>query len=130
MDETLIRAGGVFHFALVVFHLLFWRLFDWNTDLRSLSVINRAVVPVLNLSLTFLFALFGFLSLFHSRELSTTGLGRSLLVGLALFWAARAMQQIVFFKLRHWMSWVFLLIFSGGAVLYAVPAIHGFQQAG
>ena len=130
MYEGLIQAGGVFHLALLVFHLMFWRLFDWERELRSLSFINRAVMPVLNLSLILLFALFGYLSLFHSRELLTSALGHSLLVGLAVFWAARAAQQIVFFKLRHWMSWVFLLIFSGGAGLYAIPAIHGLRQAG
>ena len=43
---------------------------------------------------------------------------------MALFWFARAVQQVVFFKLQHPASWVFLLIFLTGSLLYAIPAIH------
>ncbi len=41
-----------------------------------------------------------------------------------MFWLERAVQQIVFFKLRHWASWAILLLFISTSLLYAVPAIH------
>jgi len=51
--ELLIWAGGLFHLAFVVFHLLFRKLFRWDTELAKLTSLNRAVVPVLNISLVY-----------------------------------------------------------------------------
>jgi uncharacterized paraquat-inducible protein A len=95
--ETLIKAGGLYNIILVVFHLLFWRIFNWEQDLRSLSSLNRSVMPVVNLSLTFVFVIFAYISLVHSTELLTSPLGNSLLVFIALFWLARSLLQIIFF---------------------------------
>jgi len=84
--------------------------------------LNRAIMQVLNLSLTFVFVIFGYVSLVHTCELVETPLGRSLLAVIALFWLWRASQQPLFFGLRHWGSVAFLLLFLLGSVLYAVPA--------
>lgn len=81
-------------------------------------------MQVLNLSLTFAFVIFGYVSLFHSRELLETALGHSLLVLISLFWLLRAIEQIVFFKLKHWGSAVFLTVFLSGAMLYGIPAAN------
>jgi len=55
---TLVHLGGWYNLLLVVLHLLFWRIFDWRRDLRSLTFVNRAVMQVLNISLTVAFAIF------------------------------------------------------------------------
>jgi len=122
--ETLIIAGGFYNIGLIVFHLLFWRIFDWEHDLKLVSYLNRATMQVLNISLTFAFVIFSYISFTHTTELLTTSLGHSLLVLMALFWLARSVQQIVFFKLHHWASWAFLLLFLCGSLLYAIPAIY------
>ena len=120
--ETLISFGGVYNIALILFHLSFWRIFNWNEELARVSFLNRAVMQVLNISLMFVFAIFAYISLVHTSELMNTPLGNSLLVLMALFWLARSVQQIVFFKLQHWLSWLFLLLFFSGFLLYAIPA--------
>ena len=112
MMDAVVKAGGVYCFAFVIFHLLFWRLFNWREELRSLSFLNRCIMQVLNLGLTFAFVIL------------VTPLGKSLLVLIALFWLARALEQIVFFKLKHWGSIAFLLIFLAGALLYGIPAAY------
>ena len=122
--ELLVKAGGIYNIALVVFHLLFWRIFNWKKDLRSLSFLNRAIMQVLNLSLTFVFVIFSYISLVHTKELISTSLGQSLLSLIALFWFARSVEQVVFFKLKNWRSMAFLAFFLVGTVLYAVPAIY------
>ena len=124
MNEALVIAGGLYNLVFAVFHLLFWRIFGWREDLRSLRFVNRAIMQVLNLCLTFAFVIFAVVSLGHTEELLTTGLGHSLLALFALFWLARAIEQIVFFELRSRVSWVFLALFLVGTALYAVPAIH------
>lgn len=123
MSETLIRIGGAYCLALVVFHLLFWRLFDWRRDLRSLTYVNRAVMQILNLCLTFTFVIFGVVSLWHTEEMIGTGLGRTLLALIALFWLLRAVEQVVFFGLRRWLSVAFFLAFLAGSALYAWPLV-------
>ena len=128
--ETLIIAGGFYNIGLIVFHLLFWLIFNWDHDLKQISYLNRATMQVLNISLTFAFVIFSYISLFHPTELLTTSLGNSLLVLMALFWLARAIQQIIFYKLRHWASWAFLMLFVSGCVLYAIPAIHIIRHPG
>jgi len=122
--DALIKAGGIYSFGFVIFHLMFWRIFNWGEDLRSLSFLNRAIMQVLNVSLIFAFVIFGYISLLHTNELMESSLGHSLLVLIALFWLFRAIGQIVFFKLKHWGSVVFLLVFLSGAVLYGIPAVY------
>ena len=122
--ELLIKAGGIYNIVIVIFHLLFWRIFNWKEDLRSLSFLNRAIMQVLNLSLTFAFVIFSYISLVHTKELISTSLGQSLLGLIALFWLARSVEQVVFFKLKNWRSIAFLVFFLVGTVLYAVPAIY------
>ena len=120
--DILIKLGGIYNFLLVIFHLLFWKIFNWNDDLQSLTFLNRAIMPVLNISLTLLFVMMGIVSLLHTQELLTTDLGKTLIIAMALFWLARSIQQIIFFKLKHALSWGFLLFFSLGAALYGIPS--------
>lgn len=122
--ELLVKAGGIYNIVLVVFHLLFWRIFNWGEDLRSLSFLNQAIMQVVNLCLTFAFGIFAYISLVHSAELLTTPLGKSLLSLMAVFWLFRTMLQAMFFKLKHWSSIAFLGFFFVGGVLYGIPAIY------
>ena len=123
MNESLITIGGIYCIAFAVFHLLFWRIFNWGEDLRSLSFLNRAIMQVLNLTLTIVFISFAYISLAHTNELLTTPLGKSLLIFISLLWFARAAMQPIFFKLKHWGSTAFLLLFISGGVLYGVPVL-------
>lgn len=119
---TLIHVGGCYLVLLAVFHVLFWRIFDWKRDLRSLSFLNRAIVQALNVSLTGAFLIFAWVSLRHADALLATALGRDLLTAISLLFLARAVQQAVFFRLRVWGSWAFLAFFLLGTALYGIPA--------
>jgi len=123
--ESLIKLGGIYNIILVVFHLFFWRIFNWKEDLRSLSFLNRQTMQVVNLSLTIVFVIFAYISLTHTNELLSTQLGKSLLFSIALLWLARTAMQAVFYKLKHWSSVAFLAYFFAGGLLYGIPAIYG-----
>jgi hypothetical protein len=120
---NIVVIGGIYNIGFAVFHLLFWKLFRWREDLASLTSLNRAVMQILNLCLTFAFVLFAFVSLFHSVEMVSTALGRSLLLLIAIFWFLRAVEQIVFFGLRRVVSVVLFLIFIAGFALYTLPLV-------
>lgn len=78
MRESLIIAVGIYNLFFAVFHLLFWRIFDWKIDLASLAFLNRAIMQVSNLCLAFVFIIFGVLSLLYPGQLVETELGSTL----------------------------------------------------
>jgi len=119
--EHLLTAGGLFNVVFALFHLLFWKLFRWHEELPKLSRLNRAIVQVLNLCLTFVFLIFAYVSFVHTGELLGTSLGRSLLVLMGAFWYLRAVEHVWFFRVRNRLSHVFLVLFLIGGSLYVLP---------
>ena len=119
--KFLIFIGGFFHLAFFVFHLFFWKLFDWKRDLSSLKPVNRGIIQVLNLRLMWIFLVFAYISFFHADALLTTALGNAILISIALAWLMRAVEQIVFFKLKSAVSAAFFVVFLFGACLYLSP---------
>ncbi|GMV34313.1 MAG: hypothetical protein DCC59_12075 [Chloroflexi bacterium] len=122
-SQTFLFAGGIYHLALAIFHVFFWRIFHWKKDLAALTRINRAVVQILNLCLTFLFIVMAYVSFVHASELISSPLGRTILASIALFWILRLILQFVFFGARHRVSILFIAIFAIGASLYLLPSI-------
>lgn len=121
LSHKMILFGGVFHLGIAIFHLFFWRIFRWKEDLDSLTHVNRAIVQILNLCLTFLFFVMAYVSFFHPAELLAPPLGRTILISIALFWMMRLMLQVVFFGVRHPLSILFIGLFLIGALLYLIP---------
>jgi hypothetical protein len=125
--DIAIKLGGLFNLAFVIFHALFWKIFDWKHDLRSVSFLNRQIMQVLNLCLMFSLLIFAYISFFHSRELTSTALGHALLLLISVFWLLRAVEQAVFFRLKRSLSVAFFVLFLIGSGLYAYPwlAVRG-----
>jgi len=121
MNETLIKLAGFYNILLIMFHIMFWCIFNWREDLKTLSFLNKSIMQVLNISLILVFVLFSYISFVHTNELLNTSLGNTLLSLIAIFWFARAAQQVIFFKLKHWGSWAFMFFFILGGILYGVP---------
>jgi hypothetical protein len=123
LSEVMILLGGFYNLGFAIFHLLFWRLFRWKRDLSSLTFINRSVMQILNLCLTFVFLLMAYISFFNTSELIQTNLGKTLLVGFSLFWFLRMIEQIIFFGIRNLISIALTLVFLFGCVIYLIPLI-------
>ncbi len=119
--KTILIIGGLFHLGFAFFHLFFWKLFRWKEDLAALNHVNRAVMQILNLCLTYVFIVVGILSIVYRHELVATTLGNALLVAIAVFWFLRLVQQIIFFGLRGRRTNVFSALFFIGGVLYLLP---------
>ena len=122
-------SGSIYNLGLITFHLMFWKIFNWNTDLRSLSIINRPVMQILNLSLTFVFFIFAYITFFYSAELITTPLGKTLLGLISIFWLFRAFQQIWFFGWKNITSILFFLLFMVGCIIYLLPLLEAVRIA-
>ena len=53
--DLLIQLCGLHSFAFALFHLAFWKLFDWKHDLRKTRLATRAITQILNLRLIYFF---------------------------------------------------------------------------
>ena len=122
--KTLIYIGGFYCVAFAVFHLAFWRLFDWRRELPKLKPVNRGVLQVLNLRLTYVFFVVGFLCFFLPQDLLTTRLGRVLLGAVSLFCLMRAIEQPLFWKFDKISAALFAVLLAG-AVIFALPLLNG-----
>jgi hypothetical protein len=116
--ENLLKIGALFHVVFAIFHLLFWKLFDWVQELKNLSNTNKSVMQILNLRLIFVFLIFAYISYFNTSDLLSTKLGLTLIIAIALFWGFRSIEQIIYFGVNKIASNVLLLLFIFGSLLY------------
>lgn len=119
VTSGLIVAAGCYNLAFAIFHLLFWRLFRWPQQLPRLNAANAGIMQVLNLCLAYVFVVAAMLCFWFGAELGGTELGQFVLVALAIFWAARAVYQPMFFGLSHPFSVALFGIFILGAAIHA-----------
>jgi hypothetical protein len=112
------------HVGWAVFHLFFPRIFKWTKALSNLDPVNRSIYQVLNLCLTFYFAVAAYLSLVFAQEMLTTPLGKKLIAVFAAFWLLRFGLQQRFFKPAHPMSILMSVLFLITMGLYIYPMMH------
>ena len=124
--KTLIIIGGFFWLGYFVFHIFFWKLFNWKVELNKLHPVNKAIMQVMNLCLMLVFLVFAYISIFHTDELLTTGLGKSILGGIVLFGLFRAVEQVILFDLKPHLSKLFLVITIITTTFFLVPLISIF----
>jgi hypothetical protein len=120
-SNLLLTIGGIYNRGFAVFHLFFWKIFHWKEDLAKLTHINRAIMQILNLYLTFIFLVMSYVSFMFQSELVTTDLSRALLISFSILWFLRTIEQVVFFGVRHKTSLVFTFLFLIGSALYLLP---------
>jgi len=121
MKSMLLSIGGIYCFALAVFHVFFWKLFRWRQDLHRLTATNRAIMQILNLRLIYVFIIFGVMSLVFREDLLGTSIGRFIVIAISLFWFGRAIEQVIFFGLRRPISVAFFVTFLVGCTIFALP---------
>lgn len=115
--------AGLFNLAFAAFHLGFWTIFRWRSELPKLSFANRGILQVLNLCLTYVFIVMGAACLVFGEDLTTSRLGRFVLGSFALFWALRAIYQPVFFGLKHPLSIGLFVAFLLGTAIHLLPLL-------
>ncbi|MBO9664764.1 hypothetical protein [Dokdonella sp.] len=123
--EIIVLLCGAHSLGFALFHLAFWKLFDWPQALRRTNTATRAVVQILNLRLTYVFFGVAALCFFLPYDLLDTRLGHALLVGMSLFWVGRAIEQFVFLRVNHPLVHALTALFVVGAILFALPLLVG-----
>ncbi len=124
MNSILIKTGGVLNALLGVFHLFFWSLFNWPENLRCLSFDDRAIMQVLNLHVALPVFIFAYISITQSKEMLSSKVGKTMVMGVALFYIVRAINEGIFWKLKDSTSVISLMMWLVIAGLYLVPLIR------
>ena len=119
--KLILTIGGVYNLGFVVFHILFWKIFRWKEDLASLTQVNRSVMQILNLRLTYVFLVMTYVLFGCQSELIGTKLGQTLLIAFSIFWLMRAVEQVIFFGLKHKVSNGMAVLFFIGGVIHLLP---------
>jgi len=114
---------GIFSLSFAIIHVLFWKLFRWKEDLQQLSMVNRAVIQILNLRMVYIFLLISFLCFRFPTELIQTELGNAIMVGCSLFWIGRLIEQFIFLRVNHWKVHVLSASFLLGSILFLLPIL-------
>ncbi len=97
-----IKIIGVLLIALAFVHIIFPKYFNWNKELKPLSLINRQMMSVHTFFIAFTVFLMGLLCLTSSIELIETNLGKKISLGLGIFWTVRLFIQFFVYSTDLW----------------------------
>jgi hypothetical protein len=93
---------GIILIALALIHIIFPKYFNWDKELKSLSLINQQMMTVHTFFIAFTVFLMGLLCLASSNELIETNLGKKISLGLGIFWAVRLFIQFFGYSTDLW----------------------------
>ncbi|MRG43768.1 hypothetical protein GFS24_01515 [Chitinophaga sp. SYP-B3965] len=117
MATLILYIAGIYSLGFAIFHMLFWKAFRWKEDLQHLRSVNRAIIQILNTRIIYFLLLCAFLCFFFADELLATRLGQVMLIGIALFWAGRTVEQFIFLRAYYVLTAIFIL----GTMLFSLP---------
>ncbi|MFA7617034.1 MAG: hypothetical protein WCY16_10685 [Weeksellaceae bacterium] len=87
---------------LSLIHIFFPKYFNWKEELKSLSLMNRQMMTVHTFFIAFIVFLIGLLCLTSAEELTHTKLGRTISLGLGIFWTIRLFFQLFVYSPKLW----------------------------
>jgi hypothetical protein len=93
---------GILLIALAAIHIIFPKYFEWNNELKSLSLINRQMMRVHTFFVAFTVLLMGLLCLTSAKEIIETNIGQRISLGFGIFWAARLFIQFFGYSSKLW----------------------------
>jgi len=123
IDTIIIYVCGFYSVGLGIFHMFFWRLFDWKNELKKISFANRAIIQIANPRLIYFFIFVAFVCFIYTNELLKTRLGNVFLIGISIFWLGRTIEQFIFLRVKNRMINILTFIFAIGTILFALPVI-------
>ena len=99
---THIQITGILLIILSTIHVVFPKYFNWNKELKALSLINRQMMMTHTFFIALIVLLMGVLCLTSSTELIETNLGRKVSLGFTLFWIIRLFFQLFIYSSKLW----------------------------
>ncbi|SEP44950.1 hypothetical protein [Mucilaginibacter sp. OK283] len=100
--ETQIKIVGIILMLLALLHSVFPRYFNWVTELRDVSLVNRQMMYVHTFFIALTLGLMSCLCLTSAHDLVATKLGNRIAFGLGIFWTARLVIQFFGYSADLW----------------------------
>jgi hypothetical protein len=88
--------------SLSMVHIIFPKYFHWKEELKSLSLINRQMMVVHTFFIALVVFLMGVLCLTCPADLIETKLGKTISIGLGIFWSIRLFIQFFGYSSALW----------------------------
>jgi len=98
--------GGLL-IALAGIHVIFPTYFNWKTELKDLSLMNRQMMYTHTFFIAFTVLLMGLLCVFSATEIVSTKLGKQFALGLGVFWLIRFFLQFFGYSSELWKGKIF-----------------------
>jgi len=95
---------GILLVLLALIHIGFPRYFNWEKELKGLSLINKEMFKVHTFFIALFVFLLGILCMICDKELVSTDLGRKICFGIGLFWFIRLIFQIFVYSPKLWIG--------------------------
>ena len=123
MNKRMLFFGGILNLAICVFHVMFWKLYNWPDNLLCLMPDDQARMQVLDILLILVFLFFAFVSLFYCKTMLSSSIGRLLAWFIVIFYFVRIVSQIVFWDVLIIKSIVIIIGCIFLILIYLVPII-------
>lgn len=115
---------GIYSLAFALFHIGFWKIFKWKSELHKVSFANKGIMQILNVQLIFYFLFTAFACFAFPAELVKTKFGNAFLIANSLFSLIRTVQQFIFLRANHKIIHILTIIFLIGTILFALPLLY------
>lgn len=115
---------GIYNMLFALFHLFFWKIFKWETELKKLHFSNKAIMQILNIRITYVFLFMSFIYFYCAKEIVTSELGYVIIVGMGVFWLGRTIEQFVFFNFRSKRVNMLTIVFLLGTIIHFLPLLY------
>jgi hypothetical protein len=112
---------GFLLMGLALVHIIFPKYFNWKEELKSLSLINKQMMTIHTFFIALVVFLMGLLCLTSATELIETRLGKTISLGLGIFWSLRLIIQFFGYSTKLWKGKRFetiIHIFFSGLWIY------------
>ena len=100
--EIQLKIIGIVLMGLALVHVIFPRYFNWEKELKALSLINKQMMVVHTFFIALTVFLMGLLCLTSSSEIISTPLGRKIALGFGIFWVIRLVIQFFGYSAELW----------------------------
>ena len=100
--ELQLKIIGILLTILALVHVIFPKYFNWESELKSLSLVNRQMMQVHTFFIALVVLLMGILCLTSATELLQTNLGQRISLGLGIFWGIRLYIQFFGYSSELW----------------------------
>ena len=98
---------GFLLIVLALLHFIFPKYFKWETDLKSLSLINKQMMIIHTFFIAITVFLMGILCLIETTEIINSSLGKTITLVFGVFWFARLIIQFFGYSSQLWKGKMF-----------------------